>query len=930
MIRALRSLAAVALTSLVAAWGCGGSGSPSSVARSEREVRAALGIPDGAERVMVVSQSSHLDLNFLNTYDGYYDSSIQGIFRTALDLLGDEPDYRYSIAEIAWLRRYWDDHPGERERIRAAAARGALRIVGGGLTSPDTVLPTGESLMRDWQMGIAWVRENLGVRPMTAWQPDSFGHSATLPSVLEQFGFRSVGFFRVDGGAFGQVTGGKPVPIAPGSTAETLADLDTADYVWRAPDGAEVLARWLPYGYGMGDDLDFSFPWYAIAGFGINWNTPAFTDESVTNERFATYVASLEPYRRTPYTFLPVGIDFSWPKPKLLDYVRRWNAARYPSTGVWIAAATFDEYTRLIEAHRRELPALDLDINPYFTGFYTTHAGLKTRLRDAHGTLTDAEKIGSIAGTARAAAYPFDALDSGWDGSAFMNHHDAITGTTTSTSLAVDLDSWTSRAVGEGEKALAQSMFELGQAVDTSSLGAPQTLVVVNPSSWERSEAIEVEVPSPDPPFPGPSVVDPVLGVLPTELREVRFDEHFGLTFARIAFPSPPVPSLGHRALGLRFDDAPGVPRADLGAAVTLTESDDEIVLANGRVTAVLRRDAGYCLTSLRSGDSGELLTGPSNDVVTYRDWGGAYRLASEVGRPWGEIATSCSASAPPQLVVLERGPVRAAVRLTGANELGPVVREIGLGAGSDRLELTTTLAAPDFTSVVARFRTRMTGATLTTSVPFGEIERPRHKLFDPTYWPVTEWVDLASPSGVGGLWLSAGGSRGMSASEDGVLDVMLTRNVFWDALGPPGDDRSSYATTLALGARGGGDWIAGASHRRGIEAQAPFRVIVGEAHAGPLPSSLASVLVDRPDVDVSTLKRAYDRSEDLVLRLIRHGSAGGSVRVRTAFAGYTDVWAVDGMEDPLDGVAVDGTAQDFTVDMDRTIRSLRLRRAGS
>ncbi len=934
--RRCRSGFCAALLSFAAA--CGGSSGTTRSMTSEAALRARLGVPPEAERVLLASQSAHLDLNYMDTFDGYYDSSIRWIFHDALDVLDQQPDYHYSIAEVAWVRRYWDDHPADRERMKAAAERGALKIVGGGLASPDTILPTGESLMRDWQLGIEWTRKNLGVTPTSAWQPDSFGHAATLPSILEQFGFRSVGFARVDGGTDGPDPDGSPTPGDTRSTAATLRDAHSAAFVWQAPDGAEVLAHWMPYGYGMGDDLDFSNPLTGLSGIGINWNVPAFTDASVTNDRFAGYIDKLEPYRTTPYLFLPVGGDFTWPKHPLLDYARKWNTERYPSTGVWIAVGTFEDYTSLIDARRAELPALALDINPYWTGFYDTHAGLKDTVRQANAFLTSAEKLGAIASAAAGGDYPFDVIDSGWDSSAFMDHHDAITGTTTSAGLAVDLVPWSENAWSQGNQALSSSIAELAKGLDTPAVpGGAALLLVANPASWERAGEVEtsIEVSGPG---DQPVAVDPEAGVLPTQVLGIAFDEHRLAWFADVRVETPPLAPLSHRTWGVALDGAPGVARASLpsvkvellaaGQPVDDVASADTIVLENGTVRAVIAQEKGYCLASIHDASGAELLNGPSNDIVTYRDLGGAYRIGSEMGRTFQEIASSCTPNPARTVELVERGPVSARIRLTEPSELGPLVREIVLGASSPGLELDTTLAAPDLTTVVARFRTPMHGDRLTTSVPFGELARPRRKLFDPTFWPVTEWADLASPTGSGGLWLSFQGSRGVAASADGVAEVMLTRNTFWDFLGPGGEDRQSYTTRIEVGGRPGASWLDGQSYRRSTEAREPVVVQSIQRAAGTLPASRSWLSIDRADVTLSTLKRAYDRSDDLVMRLVRHGDTAGPVHVTTALSGFDQVWAVNGLEDAIDGVAVTGTGADFTVDMSRAIRNVRFHRS--
>src|SRR5436190_1890422 len=161
-----------------------------------------------------------------------------------------------------------------------------------------------------------------------------------------------VGFGRVPGvGRATQSLGFTPPD--PGSIAARLLRHGT-DFVWRAADGSTVVAHWMPGGYCQGD-------------FGLGGT---FGQESL--DRLARLIATDGNASRTPYIFIPIGCDFSRPRPDLLDLVAAWNAGAYARTGVWAVAATFDHYVQLLAAHRAALPFRRFDPTPYWTGFYAT------------------------------------------------------------------------------------------------------------------------------------------------------------------------------------------------------------------------------------------------------------------------------------------------------------------------------------------------------------------------------------------------------------------------------------------------------------------------------------------------------------------------------------------------------------------------------
>ncbi len=920
---------------LMIAVGCNGNGSARSD-HGEEALRDSLGIPREADRVVVLSQSSHLDLNFLDTFDGYWNKAVRDVLRTSFAILDEEPAYRYSVAEVAWLRRYWDEHPESRDGIRRLAERGALHVVGGGLSSPDSLLPGDESLIRDFLFGIRWTQEHLGVSPTAAWVPDSFGHAPSLPSLLEHFHVGAVGLARVDGvEVFAKDASGMPGGIspAPDSTAATLATNGSADWVWRAPDGAEALAHWMPFGYFQGDDLDFAFPWYGIAGFGIDWNQKPYIDPSVVPEHLAGHVERLSRLSRTPYLFLPIGIDFSWPKRALLDYVRRWNDERYAATGVWAIAATFDDYVALVDARRHALPVVETDVSPYFTGFYATHPDLKGTLRQASEALVAGE-IASVLAASAGAPYPTQTLDHGWDRSAFMNHHDAITGTSTQAALATDLRPWSNTALESGRVALADSLGALAASIDTTAIAGDSAIVVLNPSAHARTDLAEVDLVF-DPPVPAIDVLDEQARVLPSQWLSAERDPTGNIVRGRLLFLAADVPAVGTAAFAVRRGDAAAAVTAFRPPSIALTRGGrpvddvanaDTAILANDALTITLTQAAGWCATSIVTVTGSELLGGPSLDVVGYFDAGGAYRIGSEVGRDFSERTSVCRGATPTALALDERGPARVSLALRTPND-ATVERVVSLASSLDRADLAITATPPFASTLVVRFRTPFSGSTLTTSVPFTEVARPRRKLFDPTFWPVTAWCDLGRDGGASGMWLANEGSTGVSASADGVVEAMLTRNTYWDGLGPPNHEDRPYTLRLSLGERRGASASEDHVATRGIEAHRPLVAVSTAIHGGALPTRRGWLAVDEPEVTLSALKAAQDGSPDLVMRLIRHGRAPVRAHVTTAFPGYT-VWQADGLEAPIERVSTDARA--FELALERSITTLRLVRSES
>jgi hypothetical protein len=98
----------------------------------------------------------HYDPVWWNTQSGFsetwYDLPVAEarrppICRTAFDLTRahleaarDDPDYRFVLAELDYLKPHWDAAPGDRQQLRDLLAQGRLELVGGSYNEPNTNL----------------------------------------------------------------------------------------------------------------------------------------------------------------------------------------------------------------------------------------------------------------------------------------------------------------------------------------------------------------------------------------------------------------------------------------------------------------------------------------------------------------------------------------------------------------------------------------------------------------------------------------------------------------------------------------------------------------------------------------------------------------------------------------------------------------------
>jgi hypothetical protein len=416
----------------------------------EALLRASLGVPAGVERVLIIGESSHWDTNWLRTSEEYFLERIEPILGKVLAALARDPKRVYCIESLFFFKRYWERHPEAREALRALLENRQLRLLASSLTTPDTLLPHFETILRDFQLGHEWLRlQGLPDSPRTAYFPDNFGHSPHLPSVLAAVGVRAVGLTRIDGMYFiaSDYRARADFP-RPGSTAALLEQVHRShDFVWRDDDGAEVLCHWNAFTYFQGDMLaHVGIVRWAGNTIALPWRTRGHIAR-----RLEGYVRQLAPFARTPYLFCPVGMDFNDPIVELPALLERYNRERSAQSGTWVVLGGLDDYLSLVDCHRAALPVLEADPNPYWMGFLATRPEVKQRPTRIARTLLLAEKLSAT----RARDEPLEALlHQAWSTLVLSNHHDYIPGTSPDRVWAAEQRPWLDAAEAAANEAL--------------------------------------------------------------------------------------------------------------------------------------------------------------------------------------------------------------------------------------------------------------------------------------------------------------------------------------------------------------------------------------------------------------------------------------------------------------------------------------------
>ena len=118
--------------------------------------------------------------------------TIRKVARTASSmttLIDEQPEFKYGMSsaqQYAWIKEH---RPEVWDRVKKAVDAGSFLPLGGMWVESDTVMPTGESLVRQFSHGQRFFEREFGIRSKGVWLPDSFGYSPALPQLMRRAGF---------------------------------------------------------------------------------------------------------------------------------------------------------------------------------------------------------------------------------------------------------------------------------------------------------------------------------------------------------------------------------------------------------------------------------------------------------------------------------------------------------------------------------------------------------------------------------------------------------------------------------------------------------------------------------------------------------------------------------------------------------------------
>ncbi|HJY93646.1 MAG TPA: glycoside hydrolase family 38 C-terminal domain-containing protein, partial [Streptosporangiaceae bacterium] len=515
-----------------------------------------------------------------------------------LDKARKDDDYKFVLAEIDYLKPYFDAFPQDRHDLRALLAEGRVEIVGGNYNEPSTNLISPEAIIRNAVYGIGFQRDVFGGDPQSAWMLDVFGHDPGYPGLMAAAGLTSSSWAR---GPFHQWG-----PAGAEGGGNRRMQFST-EFEWISPDGRGLLTAYMAHHYGAG------------------WRLHTLPDLQAAEAEAYGQFRALAQVATTRNVLLPVGSDHVIPARWVTDIHRDWNQ-RY----VWprFTTAVPREFFAAVRAEAGSgssagawITPQTRDMNPVYTGKDVSYIDTKQAQRAIETAVSEAERLATLAWLA-GAPFPHAAVDKAWRLLAYGAHHDGITGVESGQVYLDLLGGWREAwELGSGARRDAVA-FLSGSGLSRSGLsrsgpsgsGEPAQaglpVRVFNGLARPRAQMATVTVPVPEDGTRWVELRDDAGQPVPALAEGVRRREDGSLAEVTLTFLARDVPALGYRAYRV-------VPAEGQESAAQWHEAGGEPgAIENGRylVTADPARGGTVSVTDKRTGAS--VLTGPGNELV--------------------------------------------------------------------------------------------------------------------------------------------------------------------------------------------------------------------------------------------------------------------------------------------------------------------------
>ncbi len=316
---------------------------------------------------------AHIDMNWMWGYDETVEITLE-TFRTVLKLMDELPEFTFAQSQASTYHIVEQYDPTLLPKIAARIKEGRWEVSASMWTEGDKNIANGESISRHMLYTKQYMKKLFDLNDedlQVDFEPDTFGHSANIPEILNQGGVKYLYHCRgYDGEHF--------------------------IYRWKAQSGANVLVYRDP-------------AWYNVS----------------TEYKYIQFLPGYCAHNKVDAMMLVYGVGDHGGGPTKRDINRLLDMKTWPLAPT-ITFGTYHKYFKHIE--NGDFPVVDAELNYVFTGCYTTQSRIKAANKLGENSLYEAEAAAAIAAKLGGFNYKPIAFENAWRKVLFSQFHDILPG----------------------------------------------------------------------------------------------------------------------------------------------------------------------------------------------------------------------------------------------------------------------------------------------------------------------------------------------------------------------------------------------------------------------------------------------------------------------------------------------------------------------
>ena len=808
---------------------------------------------------------AHMDMAWLWRWEESIHDIMYNTFRNQLQLMDRYPDFTYAQDQAVVFEMTEHYYPDIFKEIVQKARAGNFIPVSSSWVQMDENVIDGESLVRQFLYGQKYSKEKFGHYVRVAWQPDVFGHPYSMPQIARKAGIEFYLFNR---------------PHDPSRPPIIW---------WQGLDGTRVLGYTTPGEYTQPMDHEHT---------------------TVLGTRNADRAGV-----KNIMVLYGMGDHGGGPNPDDVAGIEKLNQS---PNDVRVKTTRVEDYFDLLLVEKKDHPVVAKELNPVFSGCYTTQVDMKRHNRESEQLLLDAEKLSELAVFfGYRDYYPNRDITQAWELALLNQAHDLAAGSGIGPIYA-DAARQYEEVFDRGHRALNFSLQNLGLQLNTLGDGLP--VVVYNPQSWHRTDLVTAEVSAFSLPLHMVAVhgdeVVPVQVLKPATKAGVR-------ETATVAFVGHNVPQMGLKLYRILPESSTRKAPASSVQAGTKPRPYAE----NEFYRVEIDPQTGYIARVYDKQNKREAFRGEGSYLTALQDTAEQAKKTSVeyAGPAWdiGLTGKKWDINKAARVEVIEQGPVRAVVRVVHRFRDSEFTQDVTLIAGVPRVDVNiSTEWYERATFLKAVFPVSVSSNKVSAEIPYGAIERDQTG----DEMVMGKWVDISDANY--GVAILNNGRNGYDAKDD-----VIRLSVIRGSWGPdPRADEGPHTFSYSIFPHRGG-WREGKVVFQALAFNSPLIALQEPAHASPqeqwagkaggLPETYSFIKTDSDHVVLYAMKQMEGfYNTDAILRFYETDGREGDVTVE--FPRSLRVTETNLLEDTVVGPIGEGDTVRFHI-KPWEIKTLRL-----